>query len=101
MERAYWRLVQARRNVVIQRQLVAQTEETLTPLLKRTTYDVYQIQPTRVKALLGTRQAEYVQVKNAVGDAEDQLKALLNDPSLTWARTWRSFRRTFRRSVRW
>jgi len=82
VERAYWRLVQARRNVVIQRHLVAQTEETLEALLKRTTYDVYQIQPTRVKALLGTRRAEYVQVKNAVGDAEDQLKALLNDPSL-------------------
>ncbi|MFA5864994.1 MAG: TolC family protein [Phycisphaerae bacterium] len=82
VEKAYWKLVQARRSVVIQQMLVEQTKETLGALEKRKDYDVYAIQMTRVQSLLGTRQAEYVQVKNAVKDAEDQLKALMNDPEL-------------------
>ncbi len=82
VEKAYWRLVQARRNVVIQQTLVKQTEETYEYLKLREKFDVYKVQITRVKALLGTRMAEYVQVKNTVRDAEDQLKALMNDPDL-------------------
>jgi len=82
VEKAYWRLVQARRNVVIQQTLVQQTQETYEYLKLRMNFDVYKVQITRVKALLGTRMAEYVQVKNQVKDAEDQLKALMNDPEL-------------------
>lgn len=82
VEQAYWRLVQARRNVVIQKTLVDQTEETYKYLKQREDYDVYSVQITRVRALLGTRIAEYIQIKNSVKDAEDQLKTLLNDPEL-------------------
>jgi outer membrane protein TolC len=82
VEKSYWQLIQARRDVVIQQTLVKQTEETLDTLEKRALYDVYGVQPTRVKALLGTRRAEYVQIKNTVKDVEDQLKSLMNDPDL-------------------
>jgi outer membrane protein TolC len=82
VEKAYWQLVQARRNVVIQKTLVQQTEETYKYLKQREDYDVYSVQITRVRALLGTRIAQYIQIKNSVKDAEDQLKALLNDPEL-------------------
>lgn len=82
VEKAYWQLVQARRNVVIQKTLVQQTEETYKYLKQREDYDVYSVQITRVRALLGTRIAEYIQIKNSVKDAEDQLKTLLNDPEL-------------------
>jgi outer membrane protein TolC len=82
MEKAYWQLVQARRNVVIQRTLVQQTEETYKYLKQREDYDVYSVQITRVSSLLGTRVAQYIQVKNQVRDAEDQLKSLMNDPGI-------------------
>ncbi len=82
VEKTYWKLVQSRRNVVIQQTLVQQTEETYEYLKLRENFDVYKVQITRVKSLLGNRMAEYVQVKNSVRDAEDQLKALLNDPEL-------------------
>ncbi|NLX04839.1 MAG: TolC family protein [Phycisphaerae bacterium] len=82
VEKTYWQLVQARRNVVIQKSLVDQTEETLDFLEKRKMFDVYAVQITRTQALLGTRQAEYVQIKNRVRDLEDQLKQLINYPDL-------------------
>ncbi len=82
VEETYWKLVQARRNVVIQQRLVQQTRETLEYLEKRRAFDVYKVQITRVQALLGTREAEYIQVKNTVKDLEDKLKNLLNDPQL-------------------
>ncbi len=82
VEETYWKLVQARRNVVIQQQLVKQTKETLEYLEKRRAFDVYKVQITRVQALLGTRQAEYIKIKNTVRDLEDKLKTLLNDPHL-------------------
>ncbi len=82
VEKAYWQLVQARRDVVIQQTLVKQTEETNDLIIRRKDYDVYSVQVTRVSALLGTRRAQYIQIKNQVKDAEDQLKALMNDPEL-------------------
>jgi outer membrane protein TolC len=82
VEKAYWQLVQARRDVVIQRTLVQQTEETYKYLKQREDYDVYSVQITRVSALLGTRVAQYIETKNRVKDAEDQLKALMNDPEV-------------------
>jgi outer membrane protein TolC len=82
VEKAYWQLVQARRDVVIQRTLVEQTEETYKYLKQREDYDVYSVQITRVSALLGTRVAQYIETKNRVKNAEDQLKALMNDPEI-------------------
>jgi len=82
VEQTYWQLVQARRDVVIQRELVKQTEETLAFLKIRLDYDVYRVQISRVEALLGTRRAEYEAILRRVGDLEDQLKNLMNDPDL-------------------
>ena len=82
VEKTYWQLVQARRDVTIQYTLVKQTKETWVYLEKRKGFDVYRVQLSRAEALLGTREAEYVQVKNRVHDFEDQLKNLLNDPQL-------------------
>ena len=82
MEKTFWTLVQVRRNAVIQKALVKQTQETLDFLEKRRAFDVYKVQITRVQALLGTRQAEYIQAINDVKNTEDQLKVMINDPKL-------------------
>ena len=42
VERGYWELVKARREVVIQSELVKQTEETLGYLEPRAVYDAYE-----------------------------------------------------------
>lgn len=82
IEKTYWQLVQARRDVVIQHDLVKQTEEMYQYLWRRRDFDVYRALISRAEALLETRKAEYVQIKNRVKDLEDQLKSLLNDPQL-------------------
>lgn len=82
VEQTYWQLVQARRDVTIQYTLVKQTKDTLEFLNKRSEFDVYKVQISRAEALLGTRRAEDVQVKNRVHDLEDKLKNLLNEPQL-------------------
>jgi len=82
VEKTYWQLCQARSDVVIQQQLIRQTEDTLTQTKAREGFDVYQVQISQVESKLAIRRAEYVQIRNRVQDLEDQLKGLLNDPEL-------------------
>ncbi|MFO0973251.1 MAG: TolC family protein [Phycisphaerae bacterium] len=81
-ERAYWTLAFARRNVVITAELLSQAERTLSQVIARIDYDAYQTLRANSEAAVEARRAEYIQVKNAVLDAEDALLNLLNDAEL-------------------
>lgn len=81
----YWELVGRRRDLVISRELLEQTKQTLETLDKRRDIDALQVQIARTKALLGTREADFIRAVNAIGDAEDQLKNVINDPDLNLA----------------
>lgn len=84
VEQAYWRLMQARRNIVVSARLLANFEGILNSLQQRLNvgYDVYIVQVKLTESRLEQRQAEFVQLRNDVKNAEDALKRLLNDPQL-------------------
>ncbi len=82
LEKTYWQLVQARGALAIQKELVNNTRKTLEYLQKREAFDVYKVQITRVQALLGTREAQLIRLKNQVKNMEDKLKSIMNDPTL-------------------
>lgn len=81
-EQAYWTLVAARRNVVIGAELLAQAQKTYEQIRARRDYDAYQTLLFRSEATVKQREAEYIDVRNRVRNAEDQLLNLLNDPEL-------------------
>lgn len=83
-ETAYWNLVAARRNVVITAELVSQAERTLAQVKARQDYDAYQTLVANSEANVASREAEFIEVKNTVGNAEDALLNILNDPELTF-----------------
>lgn len=81
-EQAYWQLVAARRNVVIAAEILAQAKLTYTQVKAREDFDAYQVLLKQSEANLRGREFQYIDVKNAVRNAEDQLLNLLNDPEL-------------------
>ncbi len=81
-EQAYWTLVGARRDVVISAELLAQAKLTYTQIEARRDYDAYQTLLFRSEATVRQREFDYIDVKNRVRNAEDQLLNLLNDPEL-------------------
>lgn len=85
VEELYWRLVEARRNVVITARLIAGFEQIYEYLLARQDFDVTPVQLAATKANLEQSRAEFIRVRATVLDAEDQLIAAMNDPSLNLA----------------
>lgn len=81
-ERAYWDLVGARRDVTISAELLAEAVLTLSQVQARIDFDAYQTLLYRSQAAVKAREFEYIDVKNRVRNAEDQLLNLLNDPDL-------------------
>lgn len=81
-EEAYWRLVQARRNLVISARLLASFEQIYNYLDARRDFDVYRIQLADTKARLERTRAQFIELIALVRDAEDQLIALMNDPEI-------------------
>ncbi|MBN2560543.1 MAG: TolC family protein [Phycisphaerae bacterium] len=81
-EEAYWTLVAARRNVVISAELLAQANLTYSQIQARVDYDAYQTLLYRSEATVKQRESEYIDVRNQVRNAEDQLLNLMNDPEL-------------------
>ncbi|HPF37027.1 MAG TPA: TolC family protein [Phycisphaerae bacterium] len=81
-EQAYWQLVAARRNVVIAAEILAQAKLTYTQVKAREDFDAYQVLLKQSEANLRGREFQYIDVKNNVRNAEDQLLNLLNDPEL-------------------
>ncbi len=81
-ERAYWNLVAARRDVTISAELLAEALLTLSQVQARIDFDAYQTLLYRSQSAVKAREFEYIDVKNRVRNAEDQLLNLLNDPDL-------------------
>lgn len=85
VEQAYWRLTQARREVVINARLLAELERTYDFIWQRRDFDTYQIQLSQTEADVASTKADFVRVVNQVFDAEDALIAAMNDPGLDLA----------------
>jgi outer membrane protein len=81
-ERNYWALVGARRDVVSTAELVAEAVLTLRQIEARKDFDSYQTLLFRSQAAVKQREFEYIDVKNRVRNAEDQLLNFINDPDL-------------------
>lgn len=85
-EEAYWRLVQARRNLVVTLRLLADFETIYDYVVSRKDFDMTPVQIAATKANLEQSRAEYVTVRAAVRDAQDRLLAIMNDPELNLSR---------------
>jgi len=87
-ERAYWDLARARREVTIGAELLAQAQLTLRQVEARVEFDAYLTLLSASRATLSQRQFIYIQLKNTVRNAEDQLLNLMNDKELPMATDW-------------
>ena len=81
-EQAYWTLVAARRDVVTSAETLAHAQNTLDQISARKDFDAYQTLLYRSEAAVKAREFDYINVKNRVRNAEDQLLNLINDPDL-------------------
>ncbi|MBN1506148.1 MAG: TolC family protein [Sedimentisphaerales bacterium] len=77
---AYWRLVQARRDIQIQRELVSQTNETLKKVEGRRDIDATDVQTEQVAAYARSREAILLELEKQAIDAQDALTRLISDP---------------------
>ena len=85
VEEAYWRLVQARRDVVITARLLADFDRIYEYLQARREYDVMEVQLAATKANLEQARADFIVRRASVRDAEDRLTAAMNDPRVDLA----------------
>lgn len=85
VEELYWRLVAARRNVVITARLLADFEQIYDFLDARKAYDVLPVQLSATKANLEQARVEFVRVRANVFNAEDRLLAAMNNPQFSLA----------------
>ena len=85
VEEVYWRLVQARRDVVITSRLLAGFEAIYEYLDARRDFDVIPVQLAATKADLEQSRAEFVRACANVFDAEDRLVALMNSAEVNLA----------------
>ncbi len=81
-EQAYWTLAAARRNVTIAAELLAHANLTYDQIAARKDFDAYQTLLYRSETAVRGREFEYIDVKNRVRNAEDQLLNYLNDPEM-------------------
>jgi len=78
----YWRMVQARGNLEIQRELVAQTLQTLQKVEGRREIDATDVQLMQAKAYAKVREANQLDFEKQVLDVQDLLVRLLADPQI-------------------
>jgi outer membrane protein TolC len=82
VERTYWQLVVARRNIVIRARLITEFQRTYDYLYARKDFDATQVEITDAKSRLDAQIASYADVLQEVFDTEDRLKGQLNAPDL-------------------
>ncbi|MBN1343825.1 MAG: TolC family protein [Phycisphaerae bacterium] len=82
VEQAYWNLVQKRRDVTITSELLAETEETYRYIDARRDFDAFAVLINNSKSAVDLRNVDLIRAIAAAKEAEDQLKALINDPKL-------------------
>ncbi len=85
VEALYWRLVQARREMVITARLLAEFELIHDQLEARQTFDITPVQLSATRANLENRRADLIRVRAVLFDAEDRLVAAINDPEINLA----------------
>lgn len=87
VDQAYWRLYETRRSVGVSSRLLTDLEQILEWLQQRKEagYDVYGVQLNLTTSRIEQRRAQYIQRLNNVRNAEDALKALMNDPEINLA----------------
>jgi len=78
----YWTLIQARRELIIQQELVDRTIETRDRIDKRRAVDATDVEFSQAEAAVARRKALLVLAKAAIEDVEDQLARLLGDAQL-------------------
>lgn len=82
IEQTYWQLVAAETDVKINEELVDYTYRTADILFKRRGQDVTRVQLSQANSRLEARRASLIAAKARVRDLSDQLKRLMNDPTL-------------------
>ena len=85
VEEFYWRLVFARRDVVISARLLSEYETIYDYLVARQAFDITPVQISATKANLEQTKAEFVRRRAAVFDAEDRLTAAMNSQDVDLA----------------
>ncbi|HUS93022.1 MAG TPA: TolC family protein [Phycisphaerae bacterium] len=79
--RSYWNLYFSRSLCTQKRKLLADTTELVAQLAKRKGIDAMEDQLKRAQAAQAKRHADLVRVDMAIRNAEDRIKALINDPN--------------------
>ena len=82
-ERAYWRAVQAARNLEIVQRLLQRGVETRDVLKGRMAFDAKPAELSDAVATVERRRSQVIRAQNQFRQTSDQLKQLLNDPELT------------------
>lgn len=86
-ERTYWALSQARRNVAVLAESVAQNYVTYRNMWERRFHDATPVELNNSEARWQARYVELLEAIRLVRDAEDRLKNLINDPTLKLSET--------------
>ncbi|MBX3367541.1 MAG: TolC family protein [Phycisphaeraceae bacterium] len=81
-ERAYWQVVQAKRDLEILRRLLERGVEVRDQLAQRRTLDATPAQIADATARVERRRADLLRAQTALRRASDRLKLLINDPDL-------------------
>jgi outer membrane protein len=82
LEKTYWTLVQAQREVEIQQELLQNTINTANTLYQRRDQDVNRLQISQANSSIETRRAQLVRAKARVADFGDDLKLLMSDSQI-------------------
>lgn len=80
VETAYWNLVRAQADLRIIHRLVERGEETFKILESRKGFDAKPANISNVRSAVQSRRSDFIRAQNAVRDASDRLKELMNDP---------------------
>ena len=81
VERTYWELYRATREVEIQRDLLALTVETADRIRDRLGGDAESLQVAQALVAVSDREAALIQAESDVRQLSDRLKLLMNDPA--------------------
>lgn len=84
-ERAYWNLVLARQQLLIQLRLLARTIDDRDVIKKREPYDASPVRLTEANSFVELRRADVIRARQTVRIASDELKRFINDPELSVA----------------
>ncbi len=79
--RAYWGLYLERANLAQKLQSLKRAADTLAKLKQRQHLDAVKSQVLRAKAEVGSRRSQVLRAEMGVKNAEDRLRALVNDPA--------------------